>query len=209
MTEILQTTFSKAFLKRKLLYFDSNVNDVFLGVSAGSGILMYFNWSKTTFLATELNTGGWINIKMSSYQYRKSHCGDKTILRPSYLHNGISYTGKMTSLYWIRALNHNGERSLKQRHSTRFNELPTNKNELERIRMNPKRPTTHVRRSLWFAVLNTSQYSLRLHELWRSVQRATIFLPNQNELQRTTTSMAIFVTNRDSMRFAKNRDSVS
>ena len=47
--------------------------------------------------------GGWFNIKMSSYQYRKSHCGDKTILRPSYLHNGISYTGKMASLYWIRA----------------------------------------------------------------------------------------------------------
>ena len=41
---------------------------------------------------------------MSSYQYRKSHCGDKTILWPSYLHNGTSYyTGKMTSLYWIRA----------------------------------------------------------------------------------------------------------
>ena len=49
-------------------------------------------------------TGGWINIKMSSYQYRKFHSGDKTILRPSYLHNGISYMGKMTSLYWIRAL---------------------------------------------------------------------------------------------------------
>ena len=48
--------------------------------------------------------GGWINIKMPSYQYRKSHCGDKTILWPSCLHNGISYTGKMTSLYWIRAL---------------------------------------------------------------------------------------------------------
>ena len=40
---------------------------------------------------------------MSSCQYRKSHCGFKTILRPSYLHNGISYTGKMTYLYWIRA----------------------------------------------------------------------------------------------------------
>ena len=40
---------------------------------------------------------------MSSYQYRKSHCGDKTILRPSYLHNGISHTGKTTSLYWIGA----------------------------------------------------------------------------------------------------------
>ena len=45
--------------------------------------------------------GPWFNIKMSSYQYRNSHCGDKTILRPSYLHNGISYTGKMTYLYWI------------------------------------------------------------------------------------------------------------
>ena len=41
---------------------------------------------------------------MSSYRYRKYHCGDKTILRPSYLHNGISYTGKMTSLYWNGAL---------------------------------------------------------------------------------------------------------
>ena len=49
-------------------------------------------------------SGDWIIVKMASYQYRKSHCGDKTILRPSYLHNGISYTGKKTSLYWIRAL---------------------------------------------------------------------------------------------------------
>ena len=36
--------------------------------------------------------------------YRKSHCGDKTILRPSYLHSRISYTGKTTSLYWAGAL---------------------------------------------------------------------------------------------------------
>ena len=48
-------------------------------------------------------SGPWFNVKMLSYQFRKSHCGDKTILRPSYLHNGISYTGKMISLYWIRA----------------------------------------------------------------------------------------------------------
>ena len=41
---------------------------------------------------------------MSSYQFGKSHCGDKTVVRSSYLHNGISYTGKMSSLYWIRAL---------------------------------------------------------------------------------------------------------
>ena len=47
--------------------------------------------------------GPWFNINMS-YQYRKSHCVDKTVVRSSYLHNGISYTGKTTSLYWIRAL---------------------------------------------------------------------------------------------------------
>ena len=48
-------------------------------------------------------SGGWFNMKIPSYQYRKSHCGDKTVVRSSYLHNGISYTGKMTSLYWVRA----------------------------------------------------------------------------------------------------------
>ena len=57
--------------------------------------------------------GPWFNIKMSSYQYRKSYCGDKTIIRPSYLHNGISHTGKMAPLYWIRALvTHIGVREL-------------------------------------------------------------------------------------------------
>ena len=38
---------------------------------------------------------------MSSYQYKKSNCGDKTVVRSSYLHTGISYTGKASSLYWI------------------------------------------------------------------------------------------------------------
>ena len=50
-----------------------------------------------------MRPGPWFNIKMSSYQYRKSHCGDKTVVKSSYLHNGIFYTGKMSSLYWIRA----------------------------------------------------------------------------------------------------------
>ena len=45
--------------------------------------------------------GPWFNVKMSSYQYRKSRCGDKTAVRSSYLHNGISYAGKMASLYGI------------------------------------------------------------------------------------------------------------
>ena len=51
----------------------------------------------------ERQPGDWFNMKTLSYQYRKSHCGDKMTLRPSYLHNGISYTGKMASSYWIRA----------------------------------------------------------------------------------------------------------
>ena len=64
-----------------------------------------FSWStRISWLESSMTSGPQFNIKTTSYQYRKSHCGDKTILRPSYLHNGISYTGKITSLYWIRAL---------------------------------------------------------------------------------------------------------
>ena len=33
----------------------------------------------------------------------KSHCGDKTVVRSSYLHSGISYNGKMTSLYCVES----------------------------------------------------------------------------------------------------------
>ena len=43
---------------------------------------------------------------MSSYQYRKSHCGDEMVVRLSYLHSGISYTDKATPLYWIGAQAH-------------------------------------------------------------------------------------------------------
>ena len=108
-----------------LLYFDG----IFFGVETQahykqlcSGIRIHFNRTRNVvWLAVELNPdnltqwqqsprakarwppypGPRFNIKMTSYQYRKSHCRDKTILRPSNLHNGISYTGKMTSLYWI------------------------------------------------------------------------------------------------------------
>ena len=41
---------------------------------------------------------GWFDQKLPSYQYMNSHCGDKAIF---YLHHGISYTGKIASLYWI------------------------------------------------------------------------------------------------------------
>ena len=35
--------------------------------------------------------------------YRGSHSGDKMVVRLSYLHSGISQTGNMRSLYWMRA----------------------------------------------------------------------------------------------------------
>ena len=37
-----------------------------------------------------------MNTKMLSNQYRRSQYGVEAILRLSYLHNGISYTGNMT-----------------------------------------------------------------------------------------------------------------
>ena len=57
-----------------------------------------------TFRNTITNNSAWLYIKMLSYQYRKYHCRDKTVTRSSYLHNGISYIGKMASLYWISHL---------------------------------------------------------------------------------------------------------
>ena len=39
-------------------------------------------------------SGLWFNTSILSYQYRKSFCGDKAILQPSYLHNEIFYTGR-------------------------------------------------------------------------------------------------------------------
>ena len=45
------------------------------------------------------------NIMILSNQYRDSHYKDETVVRPSYLYNGNSYTGKKASfidplLYW-------------------------------------------------------------------------------------------------------------
>ena len=71
-------------------YCWSNINDI---LKAG-----LMSWSSQSW-----QPGPRFNIKMS-YQYRKSHCGDKTVVRSSYLYNGFSYTGKMSSLYWIGAL---------------------------------------------------------------------------------------------------------
>ena len=62
-------------------------------------------WCFLSKLSTILPVPGpWFNVKIPSWQYRKFHCGDKTISQPSHLHNEISNTGKTTSLYWIRLL---------------------------------------------------------------------------------------------------------
>ena len=61
-----------------------------------------WSWVDTNLKYDDTTSWGRFKIKMSSYQYRNSHCGDKTILRSSYLHNGISYTGKMRALYKSR-----------------------------------------------------------------------------------------------------------
>ena len=52
----------------------------------------------------QITSRAWFNIKMS-YQYRKSQCGDKMVVKSSYLHNRISYTCKTSSLYWIGSQN--------------------------------------------------------------------------------------------------------
>ena len=43
-------------------------------------------------------------IKVPSYQYMISSCGDKTVLKYSYRYDGIPYTGKMAYIHWIRPL---------------------------------------------------------------------------------------------------------
>ena len=42
--------------------------------------------------------GPWFSIKMLSYQCRKSHCGDKMVIRSPYLDSGISYAGPGSNL---------------------------------------------------------------------------------------------------------------
>ena len=62
-----------------------------------SGVRRYQSQpSPVVWPGTLLKCGTRFNIKMS-FQHGKCHCGDKTVIRSSYLHNGISYTGKTAS----------------------------------------------------------------------------------------------------------------
>ena len=70
--------------------FFKMANEILWNVLQGA-MFSWDHWSQT---------GAWLNIWMLSYQYRKSHCGDQSILRLSYLHSGVSCTGKIAYLYW-------------------------------------------------------------------------------------------------------------
>ena len=64
-------------------------------------LILISNIRSLLWIFTRIEPGPWFNIKMSSYQFKNSHCGDKTILYLSYLRYGISYTGKTPSFYGI------------------------------------------------------------------------------------------------------------
>ena len=56
-----------------------------------------YTWSSLCVPKAQYPPSPWFNLKMSPYQYRKSHRGDKTAARSSYLRNWISDTGKAAS----------------------------------------------------------------------------------------------------------------
>ena len=59
-----------------------------------------YNCVAVSHTADDTNARPWLNIMMPPYLCRKFHCGDKTIIKSSYLGNGISYTGKMAPQMW-------------------------------------------------------------------------------------------------------------
>ena len=79
-----------------------------ISTTCAISVLRNYEKCRYIFFLAKINlvpVGGWSNIKMPSYQYRKSPCGDKMIFWLSYLHNEISCNGKTNSLYWIGSQN--------------------------------------------------------------------------------------------------------
>ena len=66
-------------------------------------VIGWEEWSDPQSWFVKPDPGGLFDIKRSSYQYRKFHSWDMTSLWPPHPQTGISYSGKTTSLYWIRA----------------------------------------------------------------------------------------------------------
>ena len=72
-------------------------------------IIIFLLWDSTQVIMDyrcHISNQGCLSVEryLLTYQCRNTHCGDKMILWSSYLYNGISYTDKVTFLYWIRHL---------------------------------------------------------------------------------------------------------
>ena len=109
---------------------------------------------------TTKESGAWFNIKMKSCQYRKSHYGDKTILRSSDLHNGIPYTGKIASLHWIRA--------------QRVTDLPTSLWHCLFNSLRPKRNRRHFADEIFKCIFVMKMYCLLLKFRWSLFPRVLL-----------------------------------
>ena len=122
------------------------------------------SWSRsiTCMLSSDLVIKGAraLNQYKDVHQYMKSHCGDKTILRSSYLHNGISYTGKRSSLYRIiPRINKKGARALTWTVMTGI--FQNNYSEQKELTFNTLRPRQNSRHlannifldeNIWFGI---------------------------------------------------------
>ena len=109
-----------------------------------------------------LASGPRFNIKMSSYQYRKSHYGDKTVTRSSYLHNGNSYTAKMSSLYWIGALVTNAMELLQ---SSTKPSIYTPRGQQHHLYLISPRARINITRGTWLCKPFRGLFSLRRYRL--------------------------------------------
>ena len=60
-------------------------------------ILCSWAYHHDSFIMINELGGPWFSIKILSYQYSEPYCGDMMVIKLSYLHNEISYTGKISS----------------------------------------------------------------------------------------------------------------
>ena len=78
--------FASVFLKLMLIYISST--------SSEAGLMWVLQ------IPVKINPHcfrKWFGVIKMSFQYRKSHCGDKTVVISSYFDHGIPYSGKITS----------------------------------------------------------------------------------------------------------------
>ena len=89
------------YCSRKLLELMENKETKFsdwLSVDNPNSVIEYDTGLPPWLLRQCEPPGPCFNLKMSSYQHRKSHCGEKTVVRSSDLHNGISYAVKILNM---------------------------------------------------------------------------------------------------------------